>query len=197
VIDTLRHLARSRELIVMRGNHDDDRCRIPARPQTISTAEASPIGQNGSPHDNTGFGAHDVLPALLGVPMRDEHSLDIAGRPYLVLHGDRFDPTLQFPVVTEMADWCYQLTQKVNKKLAKWLKKKSKRWGGVLESVRCQSINYARQLGFAGVVTGHTHYADDFHQDEVHYLNTGCWTESPCAYVTVEAGKACLHQVPA
>jgi UDP-2,3-diacylglucosamine pyrophosphatase LpxH len=191
VVDKLRHLGRSRELIVMRGNHDDDRCRgvypLPPEPQAA----------HGSANGHSGFGAQDVLPALLGVPMIDEYRLDIAGLPYLVLHGDRFDPTLHFPLVTEMADWCYQLTQKLNKKMAKWLKKKSKRWGGVLESVRCQSIAYARGLGFAGVVTGHTHYADDLRKDEVHYLNTGCWTESPCAYVTVEPDRARLHQVPA
>jgi UDP-2,3-diacylglucosamine pyrophosphatase LpxH len=198
VIDRLRRVAISRELILMRGNHDDGRGRGLAPYFKLASAGSTDgCDDNDQVPQTPPFGAHDVLPSLLGVPMRDEYFLDISCRPYLVLHGDRFDPTLHYPLVTEMADWCYQLTQKINKKLAKWLKKKSKRWGGVLESVRCQAIAYARQQGFAGVVTGHTHYADDLHMDGVHYMNAGCWTESPCAYITVESDQARLHQIPA
>jgi UDP-2,3-diacylglucosamine pyrophosphatase LpxH len=181
VVGRLRELARSRELILVRGNHDYD--------------PNGTVNGDGNGHAPS-FGSQDVLPALLGVPMHEEYRLDIGGRPYLVLHGDRFDPTLHYPLLSEMADWCYQLSQKINKKLAKWLKKKSKRWGGVLEWVRKQSAAYARRQGFTGVVTGHTHFADDVHVGDVHYVNTGCWTEPPCTYVTVEADKVCLHQVP-
>jgi UDP-2,3-diacylglucosamine pyrophosphatase LpxH len=183
VLDRLRTLARSRELILVRGNHDHD---IYHEMHTNGQANG-----NGS-----SFGARNVLPAILGVPMVEDYKLEIGGRPYLVLHGDRFDPTLNYYVVSEMAEWCYQLSQKVNKKLAKWLKKKSKKWGGILEMVRGQSIAHARQQGFDGVVTGHTHYADDVRVGEVHYVNTGCWTEPPCTYVTVDAEQVRLHHVP-
>jgi UDP-2,3-diacylglucosamine pyrophosphatase LpxH len=162
VIDRLRREARSRDLILVRGNHDHD-------PRYFTNGR--------------GFGAFDVLPTLLGVPMVEEYTLDVGGRPYLVLHGDRFDPTLRYPAVTEMADWCYHLSQKVNHKLAKWLKKKSKRWGGILEFVRFQSVGHARLHNCEGVITGHTHFADDLRVGETHYLNSGCWTELPGAYV--------------
>jgi UDP-2,3-diacylglucosamine pyrophosphatase LpxH len=175
VIGRLRRLARSRELILVRGNHD----HLPA------------LASNGD-----GFGSAEVLPTLLGVPMREDYRLDVGGRPYLVMHGDRFDPTMNYPLMMEVADRFYQFTQKLSKKLAKWLKRKSKRWGGVLEWVRCQSVHYARRLGFMGVMTGHTHYADDVHVNDIHYVNSGCWTEPPCAYVTVEADRVRLHQVP-
>jgi UDP-2,3-diacylglucosamine pyrophosphatase LpxH len=181
VVDRLRHLGRTRELILVRGNHDGD---LP--------------GYNSGNGNGNGpaFGSHNVLPLLLGVPMREDYRLDIGGRPYLVLHGDRFDPTLNYPLLTEMADWCYQLSQKINMKLAKWLKKKSKRWGGLLEWVRGQSAAYAQQEGFAGVMTGHTHFADDLHVGDIHYVNSGCWTEPPFAYVTVEADQVRLHHLP-
>jgi UDP-2,3-diacylglucosamine pyrophosphatase LpxH len=169
VIDRLRREARSRELILVRGNHDHDQ-------RYLDNADAA----------DHGFGAFDVLPTLLGVPMVEEYRLDVGGRPYLVLHGDRFDPTLRYPTVTEVADWCYQLSQKVNHKLAKWLKKKSKRWGGLLEFVRCQSVGHARRHNCEGVVTGHTHFADDLRVGETHYLNSGCWTELPGGYVIVD-----------
>jgi UDP-2,3-diacylglucosamine pyrophosphatase LpxH len=181
VVDQVRRLARSREVILLRGNHD-----------------SSPdVGTNGNgKKTEPAFGPGEVLPALLGVPMQEDYRLDIGGQPYLVLHGDRFDPTLNYPLLVDVADWCYQISQKISKKLAKWLKKKSKRWGGILEWVRSQSAAYARREGFAGVVTGHTHYADDVQVGDVHYVNTGCWTEPPCTYVTVEAGQVRLHQLP-
>jgi len=173
VVDKLRELAQSRELVLVRGNHDYD---IFAR-------------GNGS------FGPHAVLPALLGVPMVEECSLKVAGRSYLVMHGDRFDPTLNYKLVSEMAGWCYDFSQKLSKKLAKWLKKKSKRWTGVLEYVRARSVEHARREGHEGIVTGHTHFAEDMHIDGTHYVNSGCWTEPPCAYVLADKAKISLHEV--
>ena len=114
------------------------------------------------------------------------------GNSYLVLHGDRFDPTLNYPLVTEVACFCYQFTTKVNKKLAKWLKKKSKRWGGILEFVHGKSVAHALDTGFQGVVTGHTHFAEDSRIGDVHYLNTGCWTEYPCSYIAIDGGRVVL-----
>jgi UDP-2,3-diacylglucosamine pyrophosphatase LpxH len=178
VVDQLRQFARTRELILVRGNHDYE--------------HSLPTNGNGQP---PGFGPQDVLPLLLGVPMRENYQLEIAGRPYLVLHGDRFDPTLNYPLLSDVAEWCYQLSQKINKKLGKWLKKKSKRWGGILELVRSQSAAYARREGFVGVMTGHTHFADDTHIGGIHYVNSGCWTEPPCTYVTVEAERVRLEHL--
>lgn len=182
IVDRLRALGGSRELVLVRGNHDHD-------------YDPVPHGDSGTA-DGPGFGTRDVLPALLGVPMVEEYPLEAGGRRYLVLHGDRFDPTFKLPAVTEVGAWCYHLSHKLSKKLAKWLKKQSKRWGGVLEYVRCQSVAYARERGAGGVITGHTHFAEDVHFDGVHYLNTGCWTEPPCTYVTADARAVRLHHLP-
>lgn len=173
LLERFRKLGKTRELVLIRGNHDHEGDHVP--------------GKNG--HAAAGAGTFQVLPSLLEVPMREDYRLEVGGRPYLVLHGDRFDPTLNLPVVTEVAAFCYHLTTKLNKKLAKWLKKKSKRWGGVLEFVRGQSIAHARREGALGVITGHTHFAEDSQVADVHYLNTGCWTEYPYSYVLVDDQK--------
>jgi len=177
LLDRFRAIGKERELILIRGNHDHDWDHRPgAKPPTVLST------------------AH-VLPALLEVPMREDYRLDVGDRPYLILHGDRFDPTLNYPMLTDVAVMCYQFTTKLNKKLAKWLKKKSKRLGGLLELIRTQSVAYARAEKLEGVVTGHTHYAEDLVLDDVHYLNSGSWTESPCSYVTIENSAARLHHV--
>jgi UDP-2,3-diacylglucosamine pyrophosphatase LpxH len=173
VLDRLRQLARAREMILVRGNHDCD------------------LGA-----ENNGFGSRDILPTLLGVPMVENYRLDVGQRPYLVCHGDQFDPILNNTLISEMAGWCYDISNKLNKRLAKWLKKKSKGWSGVLKWVRSQSIQHAHREGFDGIVTGHTHFADDLRVDDLHYINSGCWTEPPCAYVVADAGRLQLHEVP-
>ncbi|MFO0864169.1 MAG: UDP-2,3-diacylglucosamine diphosphatase [Gemmataceae bacterium] len=177
VLNRLRDLGKSIELVLIRGNHDHETDFIPAE-------------ANG--HLTTG----NVLPSLLGVPMFEEYALPVRGKTYLVLHGDRFDPTMRYPLVTEVAFIAYQFTTKINKKLAKWLKRKSKRWGGIVSYVREQSVAFARHAGVPGVITGHTHFAEDATVEDVHYVNTGSWTESPFAYVTADdVSGVQLHQV--
>jgi UDP-2,3-diacylglucosamine pyrophosphatase LpxH len=157
VVRQLQKVARHRELILIRGNHD------------------------GAPGDVSG--ALDLLPKLIGVPFHEEYTLETEDRPYLILHGDRFDPTLNWPVVTDAAEWCYHTVQKFNKKSAKWLKRKVKHLGGVIEFVKQRSTRYAKELGCAGVIAGHTHYCEEDWIDGVHYVNTGCWVDSTCTYL--------------
>jgi UDP-2,3-diacylglucosamine pyrophosphatase LpxH len=189
LLDRFRKLARSRELVLIRGNHDHDGDHIPLH---LTHPSANGHTSTNGDRKDQGIGTFNVLPALLEVPMREEYLLDVGGASYLVLHGDRFDPTLNSPMVTEVACFAYQLTTKVNKKVAKWLKKKSKRWSGVLEFVRSQSVAHAQKVGVAGVITGHTHFAEDSTIDNVHYLNTGCWTEYPCTYIAIDGHNVSL-----
>jgi UDP-2,3-diacylglucosamine pyrophosphatase LpxH len=162
IISQLRKIARSRELILIGGNHD------------------------GAPCEKSDFGPADVLAALLGVPLEFEYPLPVGANNYLVLHGHRFDPTLTWPIVTDAADFCYRAVQEINKKAAKWLKSRVKKLGGVIEFVKRRSVQYARALGYHGIITGHTHFHDNEWIDGIHYLNTGCWVDSPCTYIRIQ-----------
>jgi UDP-2,3-diacylglucosamine pyrophosphatase LpxH len=176
LLERFRTIGKSRELVLIRGNHDHELDFLPGmQPGHLTTGR--------------------VLPALLEVPMLEQYELRIGGEPYAVLHGDRFDPTMNYPMVTEVAFFCYQFTTKVSKKLAKWLKRKSKRWGGILEMVRAQSIAFATQRGVPGVITGHTHFAEDLRAHGVHYMNSGSWTESPCSYLTSDGREIVLRHM--
>jgi UDP-2,3-diacylglucosamine pyrophosphatase LpxH len=169
VLSRLRDIARRRELILIRGNHD------------------------GSPAAGNDLGQADVLPTLLGVPLHHEYQLEMGDRHYLIIHGDRFDPTLHAPIITDAADWCYHAVQKVNKKMAKWLKRRVKKLGGVLEFVKRRSVHYAKSLGCQGVITAHTHFSDDEWIEDVHYLNSGCWVDRPCTYLIAENDRFTLR----
>jgi len=170
VVGRLREIARKRDLVLIRGNHDG-------------------LHLEGQP-----FGPLDVLATLLGVELHEEYRLETDQGPYLVLHGDQFDPTLNWPVLTDAAGWCYRATGKVSKKAARWLKERARRMGGAVEVVKWKAAAYARRRGCKGVVIGHTHFCDDDWFEGIHYLNTGCWVDKPCTYVLAEEGQVRLCQ---
>ena len=169
MIDQLRSIARQRELILIRGNHD-------------GAGKAD------------GFGSLHVLATLLGVELHEDYRLDAAGRRYLVLHGDQFDPTLNWPIITDVAEWGYQAVQRLNTKGAKWLKHQAKKIGGVVEFVKRSSVHHARRQDCTGVIAGHTHFADDEWIDDVHYLNSGNWVEPTCTYILADDQQIRLCQ---
>jgi UDP-2,3-diacylglucosamine pyrophosphatase LpxH len=166
IVEQLRAISRERELILVRGNHE------------------------GLPVDATRFGRLDVLASLLETPLREEYELDLPTGRYLVLHGDRFDKTLNLTWLGDLADWGYRQIQRSSERMAAWLKRRVKRLGSVDECVRIGALELARHRGYVGVITGHTHYPEDSWFDGIHYLNTGCWVDLPCNYVRIEGGRA-------
>jgi UDP-2,3-diacylglucosamine pyrophosphatase LpxH len=62
--------------------------------------------------------------------------------------------------------------------------------------MRRQSVQHARSRGDDGIITGHTHFAEDSSIHGLRYLNTGCWTEPPCAYGILDSGSSKLYEVP-
>jgi len=168
VIELLRRVARDRELVVLRGNHDE---------------------MSGPDNDR---GTIRFVSRLLDTPVVDEFPLEVGRRRYLVIHGHRFDSTMNLTWVGDVADWCYRGIQRGSRPLAHWVKGASKRICGVVESVQRGAAIYARERGYEGVIAGHTHFCDDEWRDGLHYLNTGCWVDWPCSYVCVEDGRARL-----
>lgn len=158
VLDRLQWIASRRHVVLIRGNHD-------MHPR---------------------YGHRNLLAKLVGGVLVEDYEFSVGEKNYLVLHGDKFDPTLNWPVLTDIADWCYQQTQTFDRRAAKWLKKKVKKLGGIVECVKLQAVKYANLRDCDGVITGHTHFPNDEMIDGVHYLNCGSWTETPCTYVSVE-----------
>ena len=63
-----------------------------------------------------------------------------------------------------------------------------------VRQVEAGAIDRARRLGCDVVCCGHTHFADTAEADGVTYFNSGCWTESPCSYLTVACGDVRLRR---
>lgn len=60
--------------------------------------------------------------------------------------------------------------------------------------VRGNAVQTAKAQGFAAITCGHTHYSEDVHVDDIHYLNTGSWTEKPNFCVSLTAPGIELQQ---
>lgn len=162
VIDDLRQLARRTEVQVdwIEGNHD--------------------------------LGAHDLIHRLIGCHTHDELVLDMHGKRYLLMHGHQFDVFLQNnPIISEIAGSIYiavQTREGKTRSLSRWLKKKSKRWLKVCQKVERLAVTHADTYGVDYILCGHTHYYDanlESSHPEIKYINTGCWTDSPCTVTTI------------
>jgi UDP-2,3-diacylglucosamine pyrophosphatase LpxH len=129
------------------------------------------------------YGPLDVLAQMLDLPMQEEYEFWVGRRKYVVFHGDVFDGTLRMERLSHAADEFYRLVQRCSQPGARWLKMRVKHWGGVVQRVRAGAVQLAKERRCQGVILGHVHFAEDAWVEGVHYLNTGCWVESPCTYV--------------
>jgi UDP-2,3-diacylglucosamine pyrophosphatase LpxH len=135
--------------------------------------------------------------AILGVTVQQETLVRVGGASYLVYHGHAWDPALKWPrLVLKTADAIYATSQRIDRthRLARWLKRRSKSFCRSTTSLAQRAVAEALRRGLSGVVTGHTHLACDQLIGGVHYLNSGCWTESPSTFIGVRDGEARLFE---
>src|SRR5262249_48877032 len=111
----------------------------------------------------------------------------------------RFDSFIAaYPLICRLADFGYRVLQKIDKNhhVARYAKRSSKTYLRCSEVIEKRAIEHARHGGFDMVCCGHTHMAIA-KPVLVGYFNSGCWTELPCSYLTVENGEVQVHSVTA
>jgi UDP-2,3-diacylglucosamine pyrophosphatase LpxH len=146
------------------------------------------------------LGNHDssveVFSHLLGVTVQDEYVLSSGRHKVLILHGHIFDEFLDaHPILTWFSDVIYFLLQRIDKThtIAKYAKKSSKTFVRCAKVIEDKSIVYARRKPCSIVCCGHTHHAKVNEEGSIPYYNSGCWTERPSTYLTVQDGQVALH----
>ncbi len=147
------------------------------------------------------LGNHDPpeswFTGLLGIEPRSELELRVDGARYLVCHGHQWDRSMHWPAaIIGGAEAVYRGCQWIDPthRLARFLKHKSKGFVKAVKSLQRHAHRTAQQRGFAGVILGHTHVLGDSAYEGVHYLNSGCWTESPAGFVGIRDGAARAYQ---
>ena len=138
-------------------------------------------------------GSAEIVSHLLGVTVLDDYVLQSGGSRFLVLHGHAFDEFIvQRPILTALADLAYRFLQWVDPshRFAKLAKHGSKSFLRNTRKIADGAVALAHRRGCTGAICGHTHHAVVGPE----YSNSGCWTELPCTYLTVEAGQVALHE---
>lgn len=148
-------------------------------------------------------GPAELISSLIGVQFAEEYELLSGDRRILVLHGHQFDSFLDdHPLLTRAAEMAYRILQRVDPsfQMARRAKRASKTFLRCAELVRERAIAYAARRGFDAVCCGHTHleaeppkHLEASTNRRVEYFNSGCWTESPCGYLSVRDGCISLH----
>jgi UDP-2,3-diacylglucosamine pyrophosphatase LpxH len=134
-------------------------------------------------------GPIDIISHIVGVDILDEFVFDNGLIRLLILHGDQFDAfATGYPLMTELACGVFYYIQKwMPHRAARWIRRISKKWQRNSQLIERRAVEYARGRGFRFVTCGHTHLPLAARHDDVFYLNSGTWIESPpCPFVAVK-----------
>ncbi len=136
-------------------------------------------------------GSAEIISHLLGVQVMDDVVLESGANRILILHGHIFDEFLDnHPILTWLADCVYGFLQWIDRThyLAKVAKRGSKTFLRCTQKIQDRALETARRKHCSAVCCGHTHVAVAHTEGPIAYFNSGCWTELPCHFLTVEAG---------
>jgi UDP-2,3-diacylglucosamine pyrophosphatase LpxH len=136
-------------------------------------------------------GSAEIVSHLLGVQVMDDYVLESGTEKILILHGHIFDRFIdKHRFLTWLADCGYAFLQWIDSThtLAKVAKRGSKTFLRCARKIEDGAVELARKKGCSAVCCGHTHVAAVNRERDVAYYNSGCWTELPGTYLTVQRG---------
>ncbi len=141
------------------------------------------------------FGNHDellvrVMEAFLGLEVREHYAWEIAGKKFFAIHGHQFDYFLiHNRFMSNVATLIYRFIQKfdtTNHVISRYLKRTSKGWLRVSKDVALGGVKIGKKSHADYIFCGHTHKAMKLAIDGIKYFNTGCWTDLPSTYITID-----------
>lgn len=135
-------------------------------------------------------GEAEIISHLVGLDFKNEYTFESGNKKILCLHGDKFDDFIyKYPKTTKIADLIYRTIQRFDKRfISRFIKKGSKIYLRCNDNIIYSSKKYAENKGVDFVCLGHTHYPCVENSGEVHYYNSGCWTEKKCSFLSVKNG---------
>jgi UDP-2,3-diacylglucosamine pyrophosphatase LpxH len=161
----IKHIAAQKEVVWIEGNHDQ--------------------------------GLVHVVPYLLGIRACREYTWDYNGKRYLAMHGHQFDDFVtNNGKITSLACFFHRLVERIDTNrfiLSRFLQRHSTTLLRLSKKVAHDAIHYALTKGVSYVFCGHTHQAMSMRVNDIHYYNTGCWTDRPASYVSIDGHGVQLH----
>ncbi len=144
-------------------------------------------------------GNHDNGYIPEGFGKVDFKNLHVIEQGVLFAHGDYFDGVMpRSQIFMKAFKLMHDLRVKLGAKpvhVAEYAKKWNSFYRFLRQNIMMNAVNYAGEKGYAAVVCGHTHYAEDKVVKGIRYVNLGAWTELPAFYLQINGDKMTLKEV--
>ncbi len=148
---------------------------------------------------NHDAGLTKIFAALTGAKAYKSYQWQYRKKKYLAIHGHQFDYFLVNNVfLSYLATAVYNFIQAIDfkdRRMTQFIKSKNKGWLRLSAQVADRALIYARLKGADVVFCGHTHRTDEKKRGRVHYYNSGCWTDSPCTFITLDEDKIEIRKI--
>jgi UDP-2,3-diacylglucosamine pyrophosphatase LpxH len=147
---------------------------------------------------NHDAGLHNIFESLMNARIYEAYSWQFKQEKYLAIHGHQFDRFLiNNAFLSYLATVIYNFIQRIDtdeKKFSHFIKRQSKGWLRLSEKVAHSVMRYGKKNGANYVFCGHTHKALEKHNHDIKYYNSGCWTDNPCTYITIDEKEIKIHE---
>jgi UDP-2,3-diacylglucosamine pyrophosphatase LpxH len=138
-------------------------------------------------------GLSKIIGPLMGAKIYKNYRWQYKNKKYLAIHGHQFDRFLiDNTFLSYAASFFYNIVQKVdfkNRPFSRLLKRKSKGWLRLSDKVAYSALAYAKRRRVNYIFCGHTHKPMYRIKKGIKYYNSGCWTDNPCTFVTIDEKK--------
>jgi UDP-2,3-diacylglucosamine pyrophosphatase LpxH len=142
-------------------------------------------------------GLSEVMSHLVGVEVLGEYEWVFKGTRYLAIHGHQFDRFLiDNELMSNIGSFLFLWIQKCDfgqQRISRYLDKLNTSWLRMTPRVAAGALSLAAARRADYVFCGHTHTALHREEGGIRYYNTGCWTQSPATYVTIDREGVRLH----
>ena len=143
-------------------------------------------------------GLADAFGTLINAKIYEVYEWQVEGKKYLAIHGHQFDRFLINNIfLSYLATRIYNFIQKLDgdkKTVSHFLKRRSKGWLRLSEKVAHSALRLGKKRGADYVFCGHTHKALEKRSNGIKYFNSGCWTDDPETYITVDGKEITIHE---
>jgi len=135
-------------------------------------------------------GLTDFFSSLTKIRVRKVYKWKYNNKKYIAIHGHQFDNFLvDNAIISVVANQIYNLIQFLDfkdRRISRFIKRKSKGWLRLSKKVAERAILYAKFRQVDYIFCGHTHKAMKKESGRVTYYNSGCWTDLPSTYITLD-----------
>lgn len=143
-------------------------------------------------------GIVDLFAVFTGAKAYKVYKWQFRNKKYIAIHGHQFDNFLiNNALISFLATKIYNCIQIIDfrdKRISRFLKRKSKGWLRLSKKVANRAIRYAKFRNADYIFCGHTHKSKKVRRGKTMYYNSGCWTDIPSAYITIDKDNIKIHK---